>query len=217
MDRSNVFDAVSSSDVRNGEGARAFQASGAARLKASPSFVGRTLTLATMRTMLRPVVPADVPALHALWADPDVRRFLWDDECIGEECAAEVVAASGADFAAHAFGFWTVYETASGQFMGFCGLRPSEAGEPELLFGFWPRYWGQGLATEASRAVLSYAFDVLACSHVVAATDAPNAASARTLERLGMQIERRGTLNGRDTLFYRLPRERFQQLGRPLA
>ena len=169
------------------------------------------LTLATMRTTLRPVVPGDVPALHALWTDLDVRRFLWDDVSISEERAAEVVAASGADFAAHAFGLWMVYETASGQFAGFCGLRPSEAGEPELLFGFWPRHWGQGLATEASRAVLAYAFDVLACPHVVATTDVPNAAAARTLERLGMRFERRGTLNGLDTLFYRLSRERFQE------
>jgi [ribosomal protein S5]-alanine N-acetyltransferase len=169
------------------------------------------LTLATMRTMLRPVVPGDAAALHALWTDPDVRRFLWDDVSISEAGAAEVVAASGADFAAHAFGFWMVYETASGECAGFHGLRPSEACEPELLFGFWPRYWGRGLATEAARAVLSYAFDVLACPHVVAATDVPNAASVRTLERLGMQFERRGTLNGLDTLFYRLPRERFQE------
>jgi ribosomal-protein-alanine N-acetyltransferase len=163
-----------------------------------------------MRTTLRPVGPEDVPALHALWTDSDVRRFLWDDVSISEERAAEVVAASGADFTAHAFGFWMVYETASGQFAGFCGLRPSKGGEPELLFGFWPRYWGQGLATEASRAVLKYAFEVLACPHVVAATDVPNAASARTLARIGMQFERRGALNGLDTLFYRLSRERFQ-------
>ena len=60
--------------------------------------------------------------------------------------------------------------------------------------------------------MLAYAFDVLACPHVVAATDVPNTASARTLERLGMQFERRGALNGLDTLFYRLRRERFQAL-----
>ena len=60
--------------------------------------------------------------------------------------------------------------------------------------------------------MLSYAFDVLACSQVVAATDVPNAASARTLARLGMQFERRGTLNGLDTLFYRLSRERCHGL-----
>jgi ribosomal-protein-alanine N-acetyltransferase len=170
------------------------------------------MTLSTMRTTLRPVVRGDAAALHALWTDPDVRRFLWDDVSISEERAAEVVAASDADFAAHAFGIWMVDETASGQFAGFCGLRSSDTGEPELLFGFWPRFWGQGLATEASRAVLSYAFDVLACPYVVAATDVPNAASVRTLERLGMQFERRGTLNGLDTIFYRLPRAQFQTI-----
>jgi ribosomal-protein-alanine N-acetyltransferase len=167
------------------------------------------MTFVTARTTLRPVAPGDVPALHALWTDSAVRKYLWDDEVITRERAAEVVAASAADFEAHRFGLWAVRETTTGEWIGFCGFRSSDANEVELLYGIWPRYWGQGLVTEAARAALSYAFLTLGVTEVVAATDVPNHASVRVLERLGMQFERRGLLNGLDTLFYRLPRERF--------
>ena len=171
------------------------------------------MTLITERTTLRPIDSDDVPALHALWTDPGVRKYLWDDILINRERAAEVVAASVDDFAAHGFGLWAVRETATGEWIGFCGFRSSDDKEVELLYGIWPRYWGQGLATEAARALLSYAFLTLGLTEVVAATDVPNHASARVLERLGMQFERRGLLNGLDTLFYRLPRQRFTESG----
>jgi ribosomal-protein-alanine N-acetyltransferase len=159
--------------------------------------------------VLRPVESDDVDALHALWTDPAVRKYLWDDVIISREQVAAVVAASGADFAAHRFGLWAVHEKTTGAWTGFCGVRSSEAGGPELLYGMWPRYWGQGLATEAAQAVLSYVFVTLDVPEVVAATDVPNHASVRVLERLGMQLRRRGLLNGLDTLFYGLVREHF--------
>jgi RimJ/RimL family protein N-acetyltransferase len=102
---------------------------------------------------------------------------------------------------------WAVCDPATGDLMGVCGFRPSESNEPELLFGFWPRYWGQGIANECARAVIAYAFDILQAPVIVAATDVPNDASIRALQRLGMMMERRGTLNGLDTFFFRLTRD----------
>lgn len=173
------------------------------------------MTLVTARTTLRPVSADDVPALHALWTDPGVRKYLWDDTIISRERAAQVVAASDDDFAAHGFGLWAVHETATGDWIGFCGFRSAGTKEVELLYGTWPRYWGRGLTTEAARALLSYVFDTLGVAEVVAATDVPNQASARLLERLGMQFERRSLLNGLDTVFYRLSRERFAESRAP--
>ena len=167
------------------------------------------MNLTTDRTTLRPLGSNDVAAIHALWTDAGVRKHLWDDAIISVERAAEVVAASRADFAERRFGLWAVHDRASDEFMGFCGLRVSSEGETELLYGFYPRYWGQGFATETARAVLAYAFNTLGCAEVVAATDVPNEASQRVLGRI-MQFERRGLLNGLDTVFYRVTRERFR-------
>jgi [ribosomal protein S5]-alanine N-acetyltransferase len=165
--------------------------------------------LTTARTILRPLGPGDVPAIHALWTDAGVRKYLWDDVVIPVERAAEVVAASTTDFAERRFGLWAVHQRASGDFLGFCGLRLTSEGETELLYGFYPRYWGQGFATETARAVLAYAFETLECTEVVAATDVPNEASQRVLGRI-MHFERRGLLNGLDTVFYRVTRAQFR-------
>jgi len=168
------------------------------------------LTLSSTRLRLRPVGAGDVEALHRLWMDPQVRRFLWDDIVISRAQAEAVVAAGVADFAAHRFGLWAVFPRHTAELIGFSGVRSADGGaSPELLYGLHPHWWGCGFATEAARAVLSYAFATLGCARITAATDAPNAASVRVLQRLGMRCVRRGRLNGLDTLFYTLQREDF--------
>ena len=164
-------------------------------------------TLITRRLELRPLTAADVDAAHAMWTDAGMRRFLWDDVVISRQTAADAIAASDEDFASRGFGLWGAYEPGSRALAGFCGCRSSESPEPELLYGFLPPWWGRGLAVEVSTAVLDHVFVSLEHSEVVAVTDPPNAASIRVMEKLGMTFERRGTLNGLDTVFYRLTRE----------
>jgi RimJ/RimL family protein N-acetyltransferase len=175
------------------------------------------LNLKTERTQLRPLSMSDVDAMHALWTDPGVRKYLWDDIVVDRERAAEVVARSCADFAERRYGLWAVHRQGSPELIGFCGLRPSESGVPELLFGLRPRWWGQRLAGEAATPVLDYAFSILGHPKVEAATDVPNRASIRVLQRLGMTCTRRGLLNGRETLFYERTEEAGPRLYTELA
>jgi len=174
------------------------------------------MEIRTARLFLQPYQRTDVDELHRLWTDPGVRQYLWDDRIIPLQLAAEVVESSLADWATHGLGQWVIYQLDSDEVIGFCGFRWSEAGTPpELLYGLFPIYWGQGLATEAARAVLTYAFQQLGIEQVWAATDPPNVASIRVMERLGMQFDRRGQLNGLDTVFYTLSRSQFGERNLP--
>ena len=165
----------------------------------------------TARLWLRPYGLPDVDALRHLWTNPGVRRFLWDDVVIPRERAAAVVSASVADWQREGLGQWTVWLRQERELIGFCGFRWEDTGTtPELLYGLAPAHWGQGLATEAAEAALAYAFDVRGVEQVWAATDPPNTASVRVLERLGMRFERLGDLDGLPALFYRLRRVEFQ-------
>jgi RimJ/RimL family protein N-acetyltransferase len=75
--------------------------------------------------------------------------------------------------------------------IGFAGLRPLPDGsELELYYGLDPRQWGRGYATEASRAVLGYGFDVLGLESIPIRTDGPNSASVAVMERLGARYVR---------------------------
>jgi ribosomal-protein-alanine N-acetyltransferase len=162
----------------------------------------------TPRLRLRPAGSADVDALHALWTDPEVRRWLWDDVVIDRATAAERVADSEAHFAADGFGLWVAEEREDGALVGVAGLVVIEPHfGPELIYSLHPAHWGRGYATEASRAILRYAFDALGLARVPGRTDAPNHGSARVLERLGMRFEGETIVNGRPTVGYSIARE----------
>lgn len=151
------------------------------RNKGWRSYWRRPALLTTARLILRPVESTDVDQLHALWCDADVRKFLWDDVVIARETARAVVRHSAVDWRDRGYGLWTALDAESRELAGFLGFRSSpQRAEPELLFGFHPRYWHRGLATEAVQAVLAW----LGPRPIWAETDPPNVASARLLERV---------------------------------
>jgi ribosomal-protein-alanine N-acetyltransferase len=66
-------------------------------------------------------------------------------------------------------------------------LNWPEIREWEVGWTVDPRFWGRGYATEAAWAVLGFAFGELGAHRVVAFCNANNRASARVMEKLGMQ------------------------------
>lgn len=170
------------------------------------------LTLPAPRLLLRPAGPADLDAMHALWTEPDVRRYLWDDVAIPVEQAREVLEATARHFAERRYGIWGVHERETDDLVGFAGCRPWGTGEPELLYGLRRAWWGRGFATEACHVVLAHVFETLGHPRVFAATDPPNVASIAVMERLGMTFDRRTEMHGLDTVVYRLSRERWRRV-----
>jgi RimJ/RimL family protein N-acetyltransferase len=145
--------------------------------------------LRTERLQLAPVSAADRDALHAIWTEPRVRRFLWDDRVISIETVDEVIAKSTASFAAEGFGHYGLREAKTGLLIGSCGLyRATPAAEPELLYSLASAVWGRGHASEAARAVIAYAFEELGLARLFARADVPNRASVALMQRLGMRL-----------------------------
>src|SRR5581483_4944580 len=87
----------------------------------------------------------------------------------------------------HGFGMWALFRKSDGAFVGRCGLRYlEESTEIERGYTLAKPFWGQGLATEASRAVLRYAFEVMKCRRIVAVADPAHTASVNVMKKLGM-------------------------------
>ena len=145
-------------------------------------------TLQTDRLTLTPFAQADLPELHALFTDPDVRRYLMDDMVVEETWTADVVEKSIVMFRDLGYGLWAARETDQRPIIGFCGYwRFEHLKHPlQLMYGVLPAWWGRGLATEAARTMLDYGFNTVDFTEIVAATDPPNLASVRVMERLGM-------------------------------
>jgi RimJ/RimL family protein N-acetyltransferase len=156
-------------------------------------------SVVTTRLRLTPFCRDDIPFLHRLWTDPGVRRFLWDDRVISIDEAADVVEASETSFRERDFGFWTVVR--DDEPIGFVGFREFPP-SIELLYALLPQHWGQGLATEASRAALDFVFKRCPFTEVYAGTDPPNAASLRVIERLGMRFHSRRTIHGLHAVYF---------------
>ena len=75
--------------------------------------------------------------------------------------------------------------------VGYCGLRhlPDRISAMEVVHALRQDRWGQGLATEAARAVLDWGFETLPVREIKAFTRPPHAASRRVREKAGMEIQ----------------------------
>jgi [ribosomal protein S5]-alanine N-acetyltransferase len=165
------------------------------------------IELRSARLVLRPIEPADREALHRLWTDPAVRRFLWDDRVIDFATIDEVIARSTASFAGEGFGLFALRAPGGAELLGAAGIHCLAPGlEPELIYSLAPVCWGRGLASEASRAVIADAFGRLGFARVLARTDTPNRASIEVMKRLGMQYLGEREEDGRPTVSYTLVR-----------
>jgi ribosomal-protein-alanine N-acetyltransferase len=72
--------------------------------------------------------------------------------------------------------------------IGMIELEPSDS-KAELGYVLAKRYWGQGIATEAVRALVDTALRLPSLFRIWATCDVDNAASARVLEKAGMERE----------------------------
>jgi [ribosomal protein S5]-alanine N-acetyltransferase len=158
--------------------------------KARPDPVGNAAAvnhiLTTERLVLRPVTAGDHAALLAHWAAPDVRRFLFDGAELSAAEISEAIENSARDFATAGYGVWLIRAKDRPDLVGTAGLRPLEDLGLEIFYSLAPASWGNGYATEASRAVLAHALGPLGLPEVLAEVDEGNTASIAVIERLGM-------------------------------
>lgn len=155
-----------------------------------------TPELHTSRLYLRPWRINDVDTIHSILIGPAVRRYLCDDLIFPRERVVEFAERSLSLSAEHSIGYWAIYLTSERHMMiGFCGLTfIDDTQDVELIYALLPAFWGHGLATEASRAVLDYAWSATDFKRIFARTDPPNRKSIDVMIRLGMQPHEEASL-----------------------
>jgi RimJ/RimL family protein N-acetyltransferase len=111
-------------------------------------------------------------------------------------------------------GIWSV----EGDFLGGSGFHAPDWKTPKAEIGYFllPPARGRGIATEAVRLLVHYAFDHMLVNRVWATCDADNAGSANVLRRAGVVEEGRMRAetrdhhgNLRDTLMFGLARDDY--------
>lgn len=146
----------------------------------SPTRPRIRLPIQTERLVLRPMMQDDAPAMHEVYGDTDVMRFLTPDvPRTLEETRRWVQAKIDLFERDDGMSLWSVVERTSGNVIGDCGLQWEEprAGEPaELALGGrgGRASWGNGYGTEAAVACLIAAFRDLEVDRIVGMTHADN-------------------------------------------
>ena len=114
--------------------------------------------------------------------------YLWDDEPVSMATIEGIFAQSVRELAEKGLGIFGIRLHGKEKLLGLCGFRSLEnTGEIELAYELSPEWWGRGLATEASRVCLHYAFEEVGLERVVAGVEPQNVASIKVIEKLGMR------------------------------
>jgi RimJ/RimL family protein N-acetyltransferase len=156
----------------------------------------------TERLLLRPFEAGDLDALADLQSRPDVARYLyWEPRTRRQVKAAlkrkvdwRSIEREGDTLNLAVVPVVPVAPRGGGGRPALIGdvlltYTSSVHNQAELGYLFHPDWHGQGLATEATRALVDLAFVRLGVHRVFAHLDARNLRSALLLERLGMRRE----------------------------
>lgn len=146
-----------------------------------------TYFLKTSRLGFRRWTPEDFPLAVSLWGDPEVTRLTggpFSEEKIRARFETEL-----ANHTAHRVQYWPIFLLADDDFVGCCGLRPFqlEDGIYETGYHLRPVHWRKGLAVEAARRVVAYAFETAGAKALFAGHHPQNEGSRRVLARLGFR------------------------------
>ncbi len=91
------------------------------------------------------------------------------------------------------YGFWAAIKKSTGEFLGWFHFRPREGappGQAELGYRLRRSAWGNGYATEGSRALIRKGFTEFGVRRVTAESMAANMASRRVMEKAGLTLVR---------------------------
>lgn len=169
------------------------------------------MKLSTKRLQFRHFTLDDCTDLHKLLSDKTVMRYSVKGPLTEEQTKTRLQAFID-DYKKFRYSRNVLEEKSTGAFVGWCGIQVSEfEGElvDELGYRLFSEYWGKGLATEASRAVLEWGFSELNKEHFLAFAEAENKASLNVLEKLGFKFLKEGFFKGIDVVVYKISRNDF--------
>jgi [ribosomal protein S5]-alanine N-acetyltransferase len=169
----------------------------------------------TPRLTGRRLTPDSARLQWQLFTDPGTMRTLSiDGGTASDDQIREICTRHLQHWAEHQFGMWQIFEAATHDFVGNCGLRHYSlqgAPEIELFFALRSAYFRRGYATEMAAAVIDMGFEQIGAASIVSFTMAHNVGSRRVMMKLGMQYEGVIQHAGHPHVLYRLKRSGRQR------
>jgi RimJ/RimL family protein N-acetyltransferase len=140
--------------------------------------------LETERLILRVPCFEDYEAYAAIFADPEVMRFL--GPVMTRREAWRALSAVIGQWSLRGYGRWAVTHKSDGALLGIVGLNhPIDYPDIEVAWTLVKSAWGQGYATEAARAAMRYGFLTRNADRFISLIDPQNTPSQAVAARLG--------------------------------
>lgn len=143
--------------------------------------------LETDRCLVREMVPEDAVYFAKMYENPEVSRYLKDYHG-SIEAEAQYIKEYQQHYRFYEYGVWSVLLKETGEVIGRVGFSQMEEMDSDIPgFGYMiePKWQGQGIAYEVSRAALDYAKQWLGMDVVQLMVDADNKKSISLAEKLG--------------------------------
>lgn len=150
------------------------------------------MIIETDRLILRELVPSDDTGMFELDSDALVHQYLGGNTIERIEQAREVIGLIRQQYCDNGIGRWAMIEKASGDFVGWSGLKFIREYENNHInfydvgYRLIPRYWGKGYATESAKAAICYGFEKLGATEIFGSVNVGNKQSRKVLEKCGL-------------------------------
>jgi [ribosomal protein S5]-alanine N-acetyltransferase len=152
------------------------------------------LILETNRLILREFQLSDAAAFFAMDSNPKVHQYLWNKPVQSIEETIEIIDFVRKQYLDNGIGRFAIISKETNEFIGWAGLKyntetvNNKINFYDIGYRLDEKFWGKGIASEASSAWLNYAFETMNIKTIEAAAHSENSASNKILQKIGMQM-----------------------------
>jgi RimJ/RimL family protein N-acetyltransferase len=158
------------------------------------------IKIETERILLREFTLEDCEAVFEFSMNKEVQKYTGDITLQTVNQAKDIIKNVWfSDYKKYGYGRWAVVYKPVNKVIGFAGLKYlPELDETDIGYRFLPEYWGKGIATEVSKEIIKYGFEVLKLKKIIGITMTNNIASSKVLEKIGLGFYKYDSYKGED-------------------
>lgn len=170
----------------------------------------------TPRLILRPFTMEDAPDVVRFGSENRTQELTGDIGIYTIAKAEEIISQVWLkEYAQYGYARMAVVVKATNELIGFSGLKHlPQIESPDLGYRFLPDYWGQGIATEAGKALIDWGFENFEFDNIVAFSFPFNFGSMAVLRKLEFNYIKHAHYPGENSIpvnWYELQRKRYER------
>lgn len=158
--------------------------------------------------ILREFLPEEQQLFIELFKDEEVARYIPSRSTAQY---LELFKDTLTDYGNSPLGRWGIFDVPTQDFIGMCLARSFKYIPDQVEIGYVlaKKYWGKGIASEVSKALVAFCFKHTNTNQVVAVTDLKNIGSQKVLEKAGLKRLKDLKRDNEELAYFRIERSQF--------